>query len=251
MKFVLSMLWGLLLVVPVFGVDVSSGVAQYAAIKQEVSDGMVVCSTTSGIEPCTREGDPNLLGVVSLSPAVSFGVATPSAGSVPVVSSGLSTVQVSGANGAIEVGDFLTSSTTAGLAVKALKSGYVLGTASESWVPESSEAVTTMTASLAIKPAVLSANAGNNLLDMIRQGVEAAFLTPLSALRYIVAGVILIISVGFGFLYFGKLARSGVEAVGRNPLASRAIQMSVLFNVVLTVGIIMVGVAVAYLVMTI
>ena len=237
------------MVAPVVASEVSSGVAQYAQIAGEVENGMVVCSTTSGVELCSREGDPNMLGVVSLAPAVSFGVATPSANSVPLVNSGASTVRVSGGNGAIREGEFLTSSSTPGIAVKAIKSGYVLGTAAESWTPESPESVTELAVTLAIKPAVLSNKAGNNLVEMIRQGVEAAFLTPLSAFRYIVAGAILIISVGMGLTYFGKVARSGVEAVGRNPLASRAIQLSVLFNVILTVGIVVVGVAVAYLVM--
>lgn len=228
---------------------IASGVAQYVLLSGEIEDGMLVCATPTGNELCSREGDPNMLGVVTLNPALSFAEATPSAGQVPVADGGKVTVLVSGANGEIREGEFVTSSSRAGYAVKAIKSGFVLGTALADFVPTSPESTGTITVAVAIKPAVLSTKAGNNLLEMIKQGVEAAYLSPVSALRYVVAGIILIVSVGFGLSHFGKLAKSGVEAVGRNPLASKAIELSVLLNVILTVGVILVGVTVAYLVM--
>jgi len=166
---------------------------------------------------------------------------------VPILDSGKAYVLVSGENGGLKSGDFITSSEIAGVAVKALKSGYVLGTAIEDWEPVNPSNTTSLLISVSIKPSVLSTSASSNLIELSKQGLESVFMTPLSALRYIVAGAILIISVSFGLSHFGKLAKSGVEAVGRNPLASRAIQLSVFFNVVLTVGIILMGVAVAYL----
>lgn len=234
---------------PVRAQDVSSGVAQYIEIAGEVRDGAVICGSEASARACAAGYDPNMMGVVTLTPAVSFGVATPSAGTVPVTSTGNSYVMVSGVNGAIAPGDFVTSSEAEGVAVKALKSGYVLGVAVEGFAGETAEDRGKILVTIGVRPAVLSTGAGENLVEMIKQGMESAFLTPLSALRYIVAGILVILSVGFGISHFGKLAKSGVEAVGRNPLASRAIQLSVLFNVVLTVGIIGVGVLIAYLVL--
>jgi len=228
-------------------VDTSSGIAQYVVVAGETSDGMLICATDSGNAPCTRGYDPNMIGVVADKPAVSFQIETPTDGTVPIVDSGKAYVRVSGANGALVTGDFVTSSEIAGVAIKSLKSGYVLGTVTENWQPDNPEETKLLPVSIGIKPAILSTSASNNLVELIKQGMESAFMTPLSALRYVVAGIILILSVSFGLSHFGKLAKSGVEAVGRNPLASKAIQLSVLFNVFLTVGIILVGVAVAYL----
>jgi hypothetical protein len=228
-------------------VDTSSSIAQYIAISGETSDGMLICAGETGNVPCTRGYDPNMVGVVASTPAVSFQTETPASGTVPIVNSGKAYVRVSGVNGGVVAGDFVTSSLESGVAVKALKSGYVLGAATQDWQPENPEDTELLLVSIGIKPAVLSTSASDNLFELIKQGMESAFMTPLSALRYVVAGIILILSVGFGLTHFGKLAKSGVEAVGRNPLASKAIQLSVMFNVLLTVGIILVGVAVAYL----
>lgn len=230
--------------------EVSTGVAQYLAVPGNVTDGLIVCSDTSGYHLCDSDYDPSMAGVITLSPAATFSEATPSADTVPVVNTGKAYVKVSGASGAIAAGDFITSSSEPGIAVKAIKSGYVLGTASEPFAGTTSADQGQILVSLAVRPAVLSSGAGNNLIEMVKQGMESAFLTPLSALRYVIAGILVIISVGYGLSHFGKLAKSGVEAVGRNPLASRAIQLSVLFNVVLTIGIIAVGVFIAYLVLS-
>ena len=228
-------------------IDTSSGIARYIVASGETQDGTVICATETGNVPCTRGYDANMVGVVASTPAVSFQTETPAAGTVPIVDGGKAYVRVSGVNGGVVAGDFVTSSLEAGVAVKALKSGYVLGTVTQDWQPENPEDTKLIPVSIGIKPAILSTSASDNLFELIKQGMESAFMTPLSALRYVVAGIILILSVGFGLTHFGKLAKSGVEAVGRNPLASKAIQLSVMFNVLLTVGIILVGVAVAYL----
>jgi F0F1-type ATP synthase membrane subunit c/vacuolar-type H+-ATPase subunit K len=50
-------------------------------------------------------------------------------------------------------------------------------------------------------------------------------------------------------IYFGKASRAGIEAVGRNPLAKRVIQLTVVMNIVLTIVIVLVGLAIAYLIL--
>jgi len=59
----------------VLAADVSSGISQYIAVSGEAVDGAVICTDETGNSPCTRAYDPNMIGVVSLSPAVSFQVA--------------------------------------------------------------------------------------------------------------------------------------------------------------------------------
>ena len=229
--------------------DVSSGVAQSVAVSGNPSDGAVVCGTSTSTTLCTAAYDPNMIGVVTLAPAVSFDTASPQAGYVPLIESGKAYVLVSSDHGSIAVGDYLTSSTTRGIADKAQKSGYVLGTALESYSATDMTKAGKILVAVDVRPVVMTQGAGNNIMELIREGVDGAFLSPLSALRYVVASLVVLFTIGFGFLHFGKLAQNGVTAVGRNPLASRAIQMSVLFNVVLTVGVIGVGVGIAYLVL--
>lgn len=233
----------------VYANEAASGVATSIKLGDEIKDGQVICTNEDGNIPCERGYDSNMIGIVNLAPAVSLETETPQEGYAPIVNSGETLVIVNGANGDIKNGDFVTSSETSGEAAKALKSGYVLGTALESFSPSKEDDTKSILVAINIRPVVLSQGASDNLLELVKQGVESAFLTPLSSLRYIVAAIVVIISVWYGFRQFGKVAQSGVEAVGRNPLASRAIQFSVFFNVLLTLGIIAVGLIIAYLVL--
>lgn len=234
----------------IFAQNIGSGVAQYINVSGSSRDAQVICASDTGNTLCTKGYDPSMAGVISMSPAATFGSASPSAGLVPIIASGNAYVEVTGANGAIVPGDFVTSSETAGVAVKAMKSGYVLGTAVTGFSGATAQDTGKILVAIGVRPAVLSAGARSNLVEMVRQGMESAFLTPLSSLRYVVAGILVIISVAYGLSHFGKLATSGVQAVGRNPLASKAIELSVLFNVVLTIGVIGVGVGIAFLVLS-
>ncbi|MEA3355707.1 MAG: hypothetical protein U9Q63_04475 [Patescibacteria group bacterium] len=230
-----------------------SGVATSVAINGDVLDGAVICSSKKGYELCSRGNDPNMFGVVDVNPAVQFVSTATGSGQKthPVVNSGQVQVRVSSINGVIKEGDFITSTSQSGIAGKALKSGYILGTAVDGWGVENVEQVGSIGVNLGIKPAVMSAKATTNLVGMIKEGVEASFLSPLSALRYVVAGIVATASVIAGLVFFGKVARGGIEAIGRNPLAGKMIQFSVVMNVLLTAGIMLVGVAVGYLILVI
>jgi len=244
---ILGLVMYLGVVAPSLAQDTSSGVAQSLAIQGEVMDGSLVCTQDNQAKLCVNGYDPSMAGVVTKTPAVAFDTVEPREGYVPVVTSGKAYVRVSAREGGIAQGDYLTSSDIAGVAVKAKKSGYVLGTALQEYTGSE---VGVILATIDVRPAVLTTNANGNLVEMIKQGMEAAFMTPLSAMRYVIAGIVIVLSVGFGFIHFGRLAKSGVEAVGRNPLASKTIELSVLFNVILTIGVIGVGVVIAYLILS-
>lgn len=193
------------------------------------------------------EYDPNIFGVVSDNPVISY-VDTTLKGSRIVVSSGLAYVQVSTKNGAIKKGDYITSSTTKGVGEKATAAGYVVGSAEEDYTD------TTKTGSILV---TLHPEFGKqtqndvktNLLTVLKDSAKVATLSPLQALRFVAAAVVAIVSFVLGFGFFGRVSSRGVEAVGRNPLASRMILLSVVFNVILTLVIMAVGVAVAYFIL--
>jgi len=257
-RFIKFLLWAIVLPfcffvftgVKVFALEISSGVAvTVPVIDENIADGNIICSSEGGYSLCRTAYSPKMYGVISLAPAVLLESSSSSINAKPVMTAGKAYVLVTTVTGPIKKGDFVTSSETAGVGQKALKSGYVLGTALEDYEESDPTKTGRILVSISIKPAILSTRAGTNLIQMIKEGVDAAFLSPLSALRYVVAAIVVVSSVILGLVFFGKVARSGVEAVGRNPLAGKTIQASVLFNVFLTILIMGAGLFIAYLVL--
>ena len=75
--------------------------------------------------------EKGLLGIISTKPAVNLTGQT--ANGKPVALSGRVPVKVSTENGPINIGDYLTSSTIAGVAMKAIRAGPVVGKALENY----------------------------------------------------------------------------------------------------------------------
>lgn len=226
----------------------SIGVAVSLQVPGDVNDGDILCASEQGNVPCDVAYDPRMFGVISLNPAVALANNDLQNGK-PVVSSGKAYVRVSTVNGAINVGDYITASSKAGIGMKATKSGYALGNALEAYTDSNTDNTGIILVSLSIKPTILTTAALGNLLDLIKQGLDAAFLSPLSSLRYILAAVVVASSFILGFIYFGKVAKSGVEAIGRNPLAGSTIQLSVFMNILLMIMIVGIGLGIAYLIL--
>jgi F0F1-type ATP synthase membrane subunit c/vacuolar-type H+-ATPase subunit K len=61
--------------------------------------------------------------------------------------------------------------------------------------------------------------------------------------------IVVLGSMILGFLSFGRAAAKGVEALGRNPAASRIIHLGIIFNVAIVVAIALAGLAVAFLIL--
>lgn len=211
----------------------SGGLGTSVAVEEtDIEDGDII-SLVDGIFQLSQSPfDPAILGVVSAEPALALttdGVAR----QVTIVSSGNAPVRVSTINGEIKKGDFITTTIIPGIGGKATGYGHVLGVALEDFSAESIETI-----------------------GRIRITINIQLITPLTqfridsllTFRYILAFLIASVSVIGGFMYFGKVAKSGVEALGRNPLAARLIQFGVLLNLLLTSGIIVVGVLVAYVI---
>jgi F0F1-type ATP synthase membrane subunit c/vacuolar-type H+-ATPase subunit K len=210
-----------------------------------IPDGSIVSATRDGYSLSTTDYDPNMVGVISLKPAIAF-ITTKVPNNKSMITSGNAQLRVSNTNGVIKAGDLLTSSKIKGVAQKADKSGYVIGTALQNYTGNN---VGTILATINPRFAVLESNAASNLFANLKLAASSPFLTPLTSLRYILAVLVTTLSFVFGFLYFGRIAKTGVEALGRNPLASRSIQMSVFLNVSMSIGIMLFGVALAYIIL--
>lgn len=229
-----------------FAQELSVGVATPVEVAEDVEAGDILCSTNEGYKKCTFAYDTGLFGVVVSDPAVSL--TTKEEGEVFVISQGNVPVKVNNTNGAIAVGDLITSSQQAGVGQKADRAGYALGTALEEY---NSDVVGSIYVTLNIHPSNAFTDSRSNLLETLRQGLVAPVLTPLAALRYILAAIIIILSFILGFIYFGRVAKTGVEAIGRNPLASRKIMLTVAMHVAMIVVIGLVGLGIAYMILAI
>lgn len=215
---------------------------------QKIESGEIVCASAGKYYLCNSIYEVGMLGIYSQSPAVMVGNSQMTNGK-PVVSNGEAIVLVSANNGSIKKGDFVTSSTIPGVAMKADKSGNVLGVALEDFITTDKTLRGRILVSLGIRPAIVATSARSNLVEALKQGLLAPTLTPLSSLRYLLAMIVAASAFILGFVYFGRVARTGVEAVGRNPLARRMIQINVAISLVLTLAIMSGGLLLAYFIL--
>ncbi len=166
-----------------------------------------------------------------------------------VLSAGEVPVNVSAANGPIKKGDYITSSDIPGKGVKAATSGYVLGVALEDFTPASSSDIGSIFVLVNIRSTYIDQNLKVNLIEALRSGSLAPFMTPIASLRYLLATLIVGASFVIGFSSFGKMSGSSIEALGRNPLAKQAVRSVVVFNFLFTFSIMVIGLVIAYLIL--
>jgi len=188
--------------------------------------------------------DSRQVGVITKTPAITLRRSA-SADVYDVYDSGTSFVKASNSNGKISVGDYVTSSSDLGVAVRSTNPEFVIGVALEDFDTESG------LLRIEINPTFIlpTANTGLNLIALLRSSAQSISLTPLNSLRYILAAVIGAFSFIFGFTIFSKITGSGIQALGRNPLARRTIELNLAIEFVLNIALIIFGLAIAYLIL--
>lgn len=245
----LALLFASSLALPfVVNAQLSSGIATYIQIKaNSTPEGSIVKFTPEGYTLSDTPYETSVFGVVVKEAAISFeDNQIPNA--KPVVSSGKTLVRINAKNGDLKAGDLITTSTTPGVGQKATENGYVIGTALEAYKDNNTGLVLTQ---LNITFNGASGDNATNLLSSFRMALSSPYLTPLNALRYIFAAVIVLIALFMSISYFGRVANIGVEALGRNPLAGRTITVGIVINVSLGIGILILAIVVSYLILTI
>ncbi|KKS02627.1 MAG: hypothetical protein UU64_C0013G0015 [candidate division WWE3 bacterium GW2011_GWF2_41_45] len=166
-----------------------------------------------------------------------------------VSSFGEAVLNVSNRDGEIKEGDYITSSDIPGVGVRANESGQILGIALEDYSPSNSEDIGQILVFVDIKTSFIDKKISKNLLEILKTSLTSPFMTPIEALRYLLAILTVFASFVIGFSSFGKITGTSVEALGRNPMAGNSIRRVVIFNFVLTVIIMAVGLAIAYFVL--
>lgn len=219
----------------------------YTIADQKAVDGDILAHTAAGLVRSTGTYDGNMFGVLSDNSDVVMYSGTP--GDRPVIRSGTVRVNVNGSNGPISVGDYVTTSGVPGQGMKASQSGNVLGVAVESFTGSGQGrimvAVQPQYAELTIpRPAnqffeFLGSSLLSNVKDPEKLGV---------VVRYLLAALVLLMSLIFGFFTFSRAIPKGIEAIGRNPLARNTIFLSMVLNVVLIAIVGILGVVGALLI---
>lgn len=240
--------------------DVTSG---YQVKDLQAADGdILVLDTTKGLVRSAVPYDSHLFGVVYNKPLIVF--RTAEGGDKPVIRAGTADVSVTTLNGPIKVGDYITSSPITGTGQKALLSGYVLGTAlstldendgpTQSYTPPEGKEAKTITSGkvkVAIKieyAEIDQARSASRLLSSVNSALFSNISDPSKSVqifRYVTAGAVVLLGFVIGFFTFSRSIPKSIEAIGRNPLAEKAIIFSIILSVVLTVLTASVGIIAA------
>lgn len=228
--------------------QVSEGIARAIVVDEDVEDGDIVSFIDGKYLRSKTPYDSTIFGVITDQPSLALEDET-----LPntrfIIRTGRAFVRVSTKSGPIKVGDLITSSETPGVGQLATQQGYILGKAMGSYEEGDPTTVGKVLVSLDIGFSSPVKTLRTNLLELLRTGADAPFLTPLTSLRYVLAALSAVAAFIFAFIFFGRVAKSSIEAMGRNPLARRSIQVGVIFNFVLTLGIMLVGLGLAYLIL--
>jgi len=232
----------------IFAQVTSDDIAVTIPVTVKTEGGDIICLEKAGYDPCTHTYDPNLVGVNTASPAAVFDNQSMQNKQF-MVNKGKAVVRVSSENGSIKSGDFITTSKVAGVGQLADRNGMILGTALDSYSSNDKTAVGTIPVSISIHSVATLSDARENLLSTIGQVLSAPTLTPLASLRYVLSFTIAAVAFVLGFVYFGRVTKAGVEAIGRNPMAGKMIEITVGLHILLTIAIVLTGLVIAYIIL--
>jgi hypothetical protein len=249
--------------------DISQAVTQSYGADSSVQTGMMVKlkdKDFSSVVPLTQAGIQGMLGVVvsSNDAAVTLAPQKPTGQQVYVASYGRYSILVSNQNGAIKSGDYITISSVAGIGMKTdEKQPVIIGKAVEGFNGTSNvERRDTVkdqkgrSTQVAIGRIAVSLNIAHNPLEVVTVQYVPSFLgkmaqtvagKPVSAARIYMGLIILLVSflLTVSLLYGG--IRSGMNAIGRNPLSKKSITTSLVQTIAAGVIIFVVGIFAVYL----
>lgn len=228
----------------------STGIARYIDVEGgKAQEGDIITATARGFGLAKNPYDAKVRGIITVNPAIYFKGAADIGKKYTYLNDGDVLVKVSTVNGPIRRGDVITTSTKPGIGMKATTSGYMIGTAQQDYISTNPNRIGKIRMTFGVRYAAVRTGLGTSLLDIFNLSTLATYEQPLTVFKYVLAGVIAVISLCFGFLYFGRIAAMGIEALGRNPLASRMIQFGIFLNVVLTAMIIGGGIFISILIL--
>lgn len=207
----------------------------------EAVSGDIMIYQDGEFKRATEAYSPNLFGVLEADPIIVQQTGT----GQPITTNGTANVNVTSSNGTIKAGDYITSSTNPGKGQKADRDGPVLGKAladldGEGQIPV--EVYIQNTGDVGAGSGGGAANRFFNTIDAILQKNLESQEASFKLIQYILAALVFLGSIIFSFLSFTRSIPKSIEAIGRNPLAKRSIQVSIIITSVLTIFVTLLGV---------
>lgn len=227
-------------------------------IDKQANDGDIIISTEKGLTRATSPYSPRIIGVVQDNPLVVY--RDPKKPGRPIERSGTVKVNVTDFTGPINIGDYVTSSVIPGKGQKALQSGFILGIATEALPKgkttrnyEGHEVTNVGQISVAIRIGYIDINQDRSILRFLDAFLASLFQNVkdpekfIQLTKYMLAAIALLLSLLVAAMTFIRASINGIQAIGRNPLAKRAIFVSIGLNMLLTLLTFSVGAGVALL----
>lgn len=216
----------------------------------EVLDGYIVVQDEAGYAVSSKAYQDGLVGVVVENPAIELSADEDD--TYPIVRTGDVYMWVSLANGDIKTGDRITSSPWAGIGMRADHAVATIGIAREDATVSPGET----RESLVMKIKVSISPQSHSGTDGPMQGVSSSLLTKTrlpfdrdALIRFGAGVLIIILTIFLSLWFFGGLARSGVDALGRNPKAAKKIQFGITINVLIGFLLSLIGILAALYIM--
>lgn len=233
----------------------SFGVVSTLSINdKDAKEGDIIILSGKELAVSSRPYQNVMVGVVSPKPAFSIKPTSDplnlnggsGSNSITVITSGNVLVTVNLKNGEIKKGDQITTSDVKGIGMKAVKTGYVLGSALEDFSSKNKDDTKKILVALNVHYASNGNSITTRIGDIFKLAALAAYENPRLALKYAAIILLVMFSILFTFLTYGKIARLGIIAMGRNPLASKKIYKSIILNSLFSIAVIAGGLVAAF-----
>lgn len=218
----------------------------YDISDQSAVDGDILISESQGLNLAKTAYDTHLFGVLQGQPTLVMKRVDQTGKAVARY--GTANVNVTTLGGAINTGDYITSSEIAGKGQKAVVSGFVIGVAMSPFTDKDGQTITYQNKQVASGQIPVSLNfqytqlTTPNSASLFANTFTAALFQNMKdpdkfakIFQYIAAGFTVFVSFIFGFFTFSRAIPKGIEALGRNPLARSSILFSIILNIILTV----------------
>ena len=221
-------------------------------------------SKSKAVQYASTSTADKLVGVVSSQSLVEL--SNSNSKQVQIVTNGTVSTLVSTINGTIAVGDKVTASPIKGVGMKAVRSGYIVGTAQAAFseATDLTEQVVVdkdgnkQTVKVGMIPVQInvsfyeSSDAKQSIIpDFITRFARAVAGRDVSVIRILIAFIILITGIGSISALMYSSVRSSIISIGRNPLAASAVHRSLLEVSLLAIGALLVMLGAVYLVLVI
>lgn len=213
------------------------------------------------VQSATLNDSGSLIGVASSQSLIELSGGSKQA---QVVTSGTTKALVSDINGDIRAGDKITISPLEGIGMKAVQSGYVIGTAVEDFssandvtskqiTDKNGKKNTVKIGSIPIQVNVSyfeDIDVNKSILpEFILNIARSVSGKEVSVLRVLIALVVLVVGIiSIGVLLYSSV-RSSIISIGRNPLAASAVNKSLLQVAFLSLGVLLIMLSAVYLIL--